>query len=287
MDVGIGLPAAVPGVTGDALTEWARRADAAGFSSLGVIDRIVYPNYEPLMALAAAAAVTERVRLTTSVVIAPSRANTALLAKQAATLDSLSWGRLVLGLAVGGREDDYAASGVPFAGRGERFEEQLEEMKQIWGGEERGYAGAVGPPPARAGGPPILVGGQVDATFERAARYGDGWIMGGGTPEQFQGASAMLDEAWAEHGRQGQPRKAALAYYALGPDARGVADSYLRHYYAWLSEYVDYIASSAATDEDTVRGYIAAFAEAGCDELILFPSSADPEQVDLLAAAAL
>ena len=122
MDVGIGLPATIPGVGRDQLLEWARRADARGFSSLGTIDRIVYGNYEPLIALAAAAAVTERIRLATTILIAPYRGNGALVAKQAASLDRLSNGRLVLGVAVGGREDDYIASGVDFHTRGTRFE---------------------------------------------------------------------------------------------------------------------------------------------------------------------
>jgi alkanesulfonate monooxygenase SsuD/methylene tetrahydromethanopterin reductase-like flavin-dependent oxidoreductase (luciferase family) len=124
MDVGIGLPATIPGVGRDQLLEWARRADARGFSSLGTIDRIVYDNYEPLIALAAAAAVTERIRLATTILIALYRSNGALVAKQAASLDRLSNGRLLLGVAVGGREDDYAASGVDFHTRGPRFEER-------------------------------------------------------------------------------------------------------------------------------------------------------------------
>ena len=129
MDVGIGLPSTIPGVGRDELLEWARRAEARGFSSLGTIDRIVYDNYDPLVALAAAAAVTERIRLASTILIAPYRSNGPLVAKQAASLDRLSNGRLVLGVAVGGREDDYSASGVDFRTRGRRFDEMLEQ----WG----------------------------------------------------------------------------------------------------------------------------------------------------------
>lgn len=211
MEVGIGLPATVPGVEREQLLEWSRRADAAGFSSLGVIDRLVYPNLEPLLALTAAAAVTERIRLTTSILIAPLHPNVALLAKELATLDRLSGGRLVAGLAVGGREDDYAAGGVDFAGRGRAFERQLDELKQIWAGEERGYAGAVGPPATRREGPPILIGGQVDAAYERVCRYAEGWIAGGGGPALFAQGAEKARSAWRAHGREGEPRLAALA----------------------------------------------------------------------------
>lgn len=151
MEVGIGLPATIPGVEGGQLLEWARRAEARGFSSLGTLDRIVYPNYEPLIALAAAAAVTETIRLTTAILIAPYRANGALVAKQAATLDHLSGGRLVLGAAVGMREDDYEASGVDIHTRGRRFEEMLAEWKRIWAGETFGTAGRSGRRRATAG----------------------------------------------------------------------------------------------------------------------------------------
>lgn len=285
MNIGIGLPATIPGVERAELLEWARRAESAGFSSLGALDRIVYPNWEPFVALAAAAAVTERIGLATAIAIAPYR-NTALLAKEAASVDQLSGGRLVLGLAIGARDDDYEASGLTTAGRGARLESQIEEIRRIWNGEKLGYAGAVGPTPVRPDGPPIVVGGGIPAAFDRAARLGDGWIMGGGAPDQFSSAAAAVDEAWRRHGRDGEPRKMALAYFSLGPDARSQADAYIRDYYGWLGEVADQIAASVATDAETVGQYVAAFSDAGCDELILFPCSTDPNQVDLLAEAA-
>lgn len=285
MDIGIGLPNTVPGTDGPALTGWARAAEEAGFSTLGTIGRLVYPNYEELIALAAAAAVTSRIRLTTSVLLAPLYASTVLLAKQAASLDRLSGGRLVLGLGLGGRDDDYTASGLPLAGKGRRLEQQLAEMKRIWSGEQRGYAGPIGPEPVRQGGPELILGGTALASFARVARYADGWIMGGGTPDMFAQAAAGVDKAWQDAGRAGKPRKLSLAYFALGPAARAQADTYLLHYYGWLGDIATQIAGGAAISADMVRSYAAAFESSGCDELIFVPTASSLDQVKLLAEA--
>jgi len=153
VDIAIGLPATIPGTSGSLVLDWAKRADSGPFSSLGIIDRLVYPNYEPLITLAAAAAVTSRVRVMTTVLLAPLR-RAGVLAKQAATIDALSGGRLTLGLGVGGREDDFKAAQASFHDRAGRFEEQLDLMKRIWSGEPVSEeAGPVGPPPAQAGAP--------------------------------------------------------------------------------------------------------------------------------------
>ena len=290
MDVGIGLPNAVPETTGAQLTDWARAAESAGFSSLGTIDRIAYPNLEPMVSLAAAAAVTERIKIATTILIAPTRVNAALLAKQAASVQKLSSGRMVLGIAVGGREDDFTASDADFDSRGEKFDAMLDQIKDVWAGsgESSGAEADDGVGPDVAAEPPqLILGGSIDAAFRRAARYGDGWIMGGGTPEMLSDGREKLLAAWSEAGRQGQPRVMALAYFSLGEDAEAAANSYLKDYYAWLGEYADQIAGGAAKDADTIKGYQQGFAEAGCDELIWFPSSSDPTQVELLAEAAL
>ena len=287
MDIGIGLPNTVPGTEGRRLIDWAKNAEDAGFSTLGTIGRLVYPNYEELVALSAAAAVTSRIRLTTSVLLAPLYSNAALFAKQAASLDRLSGGRLVLGIGLGGRDDDYAASALPTTDKGRRLDHQLAEMKRIWSGERYGYAGAIGPEPVRRGGPELIVGGTAQASFRRVAFLGDGWIMGGGTPEMFAEAAAAVDKAWQEAGRPGRPRKLSLAYFALGPQARDQADNYLLHYYDWLGEVARQIAAGAAVSSEMAQGYAAAFASAGCDELIFVPTTAAPDQIGLLADAVL
>jgi len=247
VDIGIGLPTTIPGTEGRTLVDWARHAEEAGFSTLGTIGRLVYPNYEELIALSAAAAVTSRIRLTTSVLLAPFYTNSALLAKQAASLDRLSGGRLVLGMAVGGREDDFTASGVSMSGRGHRLEEQVALMKRIWSGEEFGTAGGIGPEPARSGGPQIILGGSSEASFRRVARIADGWIMGAMSPSQAEG--------------------------------------YLLHYYAWLGDIANMIAGSAAVSPEMVKSYVAAFEASGCDEIIWVPTAARLDQVSLLAEA--
>src|SRR5680860_600912 len=117
MKVGIGLPNAVPGTSAEQLLGFARRADEQDFSTLGTIDRVLYGNYEPLAALAAAA-VTERIGLMTSVMLGPLRTNAVQTAKQALSVNEISGGRLTLGVGLGAREDDFEISGVDRKGKG-------------------------------------------------------------------------------------------------------------------------------------------------------------------------
>jgi alkanesulfonate monooxygenase SsuD/methylene tetrahydromethanopterin reductase-like flavin-dependent oxidoreductase (luciferase family) len=286
MDIGIGLPSVVPGATRSDLIDWARDAEDAGFSTLGTIDRIVYPNYEPLIALSAAAAVTERIRLATDVMLGPLRVNAAMVAKQILSLDALAGGgRAVLGIGLGAREDDFEISGVDTSTRGAWLDRALEKIRAIWNGDGD-LESKVGPRPT-GDGPTLLVGGYVDASIRRAAKFGDGWTQGGSGPDAFLEDKKKLDEAWSEAGRDGSPRTMALVYFSLGPNAEENAQSSLGSYYAWLGdEGAEGIVGSAAKDADTVKGYISNFEQIGCDELIFFPCSTDPEQVSLLADAA-
>ncbi len=278
MEVAIGLPNAVPGTSGEQLVEWARRADARGFSSLGTIDRIVYENYEPLTALAAAAAVTERIGLCTSVLLGPLRANATELAKQALSLQALSDGRFTLGIGLGGRDDDYELSGIEATGRGRQLDSMLERFEEVWSGDE------IGPSVEKT--PRLIVGGHADASFARVAHFAAGWIAAASGPEQFGVGSEKTKAAWSAAGREGEPSTMALAYFSLGERAEEDARAYLTDYYAWLGkEIAEFLVAGAAKDVEAVQREVSAYEAAGCDELILFPSSGDPDQVDLLADA--
>jgi alkanesulfonate monooxygenase SsuD/methylene tetrahydromethanopterin reductase-like flavin-dependent oxidoreductase (luciferase family) len=286
MKVGIGLPSTVPGASGKQITDWARAAEDAGFSILGTIDRFVFPSYEPLTALSAAAAVTDRIRLGTDVLLGPLRQNPALIAKQMLSLDALAGGgRAVLGIGAGARDDDFEVSGLSMSERGAWLDSALEKILAIWNGEGE-LESKVGPRPQRDR-PTLLVGGYVQASFERAARFGDGWTQGGSGPDQFDQDVPRLDDAWKRQGREGKPYKMALVYFSLGPDAEKNAQASLGSYYAYLGEESGgMIVSSALKDADSVKATISSYDGKGCDELIMFPASSDPEQVSLLADAA-
>jgi alkanesulfonate monooxygenase SsuD/methylene tetrahydromethanopterin reductase-like flavin-dependent oxidoreductase (luciferase family) len=240
-----------------------------------VVDRVAYQNYEPFTALAAAAALTRRVRLATMVAIAPLR-NTAMLAKQAASLDALSGGRFILGLAVGARGEDYAASGIDSRGRGRRFGEQLEAIRDIW--EE----GKIGPTP-KAPGPRVLVGGSSGEALARMARYADGYMHGGGPPRAFAGAAAKALTAWSDLGRPGKPQLWGMGYFALGDGTVQAGAEYLRHYYAFTGPFAEKIAAGNLTSPGAIADYIRGYEDAGCDELVLFPTVSNLEQIERLA----
>ena len=277
MEIGLGLPNAIPDVDQKSLLEFGKRAEARGFSSLGTVDRLVYPGFEPLVSLAAVAAVTERIRLATTVLLGPLRTNAPLLAKECATLDHLSGGRFWLGIGLGARQDDYEASAVSWDTRGRAFTRQLEQLRETW---ERDR---IGPKPRTPGGPRLVVGGHAGPAIDRAARFGDGWIMGASGPDQFAELAPKVDAAWEKAGHSEKPWKASLAYFSLGPDAQASAERNIGHYYEFLGDYQSRIVESVATTPELVNAYIQAFERAGCDELIFFPGSKHLHQVDELA----
>jgi alkanesulfonate monooxygenase SsuD/methylene tetrahydromethanopterin reductase-like flavin-dependent oxidoreductase (luciferase family) len=271
VDVGVGLPTTTPGTDARDVIRWARRAEEGPFASLGVLDRATYDSLDPLLALAAAAAVTDRVRLVSMIVAAPLRA-TALLAKQSASINALSGGRLTLGLSIGARIEDYLLMSVDHARRGERLSEQLVDLRAMW------EDGALGPAAQR---PELLVGGLSGQAYARAARFTDGYVHGGGPPRAFARCADMTFAAWADLGRPGRPRLWGQGYFALGDDDAGA--KYLRRYYAFTGPFAERIVAANLTTPHAVRDFVRGYEEAGCDHLILFPTVADPAQLDRLA----
>lgn len=276
MNVGVGLPNSLPGVDAFTLLDWARRADEGPFSSLGVLDRVQWESYEPMATLAAVAPMTRRIRLATTIVIGPLR-NTTLLAKEAASVDALSGGRLTLGLAVGARREDYEVAGVPAADRGRRLTDQLVELRTAWGQD------GIGPPSLQPGGPDLLVGGTSDIAFARMARHADGYVHGGGPPRLFLRAAETALTAWTDAGRPGRPKLWGQGYFALGDEdavSRGL--DYMRAYYAFTGPFAETIAEGLLRTPQGLLQFVRGYLEAGCDELVLMPAVADGDQLDRL-----
>ena len=266
------------------MIEWARRAEARGFSRLATLDRIVYPSYDSLVSLAAAAAVTERIGLLTNILLAPTR-NPVLLAKEAASVDQLSGGRLTLGLGSGGREDDFTAVGKSFEDRGRRFDELLDVVHRAWRGEPVGSdAQRIGPLPP-AGRVPVLIGGMAPAAVRRTVEWGGGWTAGGAGAELVEPMAKRVWSAWKEAGKPGEPLIVALAYFALG-DRDAESNRYIKDYYAY-APWADALADSVPRTVEGVRDAAKRFEDAGVDELVFDPTVGEIEQVDLLADAVL
>lgn len=275
MQIGVGLPSGLPDTNCQLITQWAQQADEGPFSSLGVIDRLVYDSYDPLIALAAAASVTRRIRLATTIVISPLR-NIAILAKMAASLDALSNRRLVLGLAVGARKEDYDAAGIDYRARGKRLSEQLATIRSLW------EDSSICPQAARSGGPELLVGGLSDSSFARMARYADGYVHGGGPPRAFARAADKARAAWIDSGRPSKPQLWAQGYFALGSNAAEAGTHYMKDYYAFTGPFTEKIAAGLLTNPQAIAQFIRGYEDAGCDELVLFPTVPEIDQLHQL-----
>jgi alkanesulfonate monooxygenase SsuD/methylene tetrahydromethanopterin reductase-like flavin-dependent oxidoreductase (luciferase family) len=291
MQIGMNLPVMVPGLDRRHLVEWARRIDAGPFSCIASGERIHFPNPEVLVTLAAAAVATERVRILFDVSVVPLHPPV-LLAKQVATLDVMSEGRVTLGVGVGGREEDYAGLGVPFDGtRHRRLEESVAVLRRIWRGEKVVEAALrpVEPFPVQPGGPPILAGVLFPRAIRRAARYADG-IKGfsfGPSFEEIAGGFEAAREAWREAGRPA-PRLATGFWFALpgrGGDPRDQIDAYVKRYLNFLGPgAAGRIAPTVSvTSAAALRDAAARLRDLGCDELVLVPTTLDPDEVNRVA----
>jgi probable F420-dependent oxidoreductase len=184
-----------------AITEFCKLAEDLNYDSIWTTDHITvnkqysdpYGNiFESLMTLTYAAAVTKRVKLGTSIIVLPMR-NPIIFAKQTATLDQLSDGRLILGLGAGWMEDEFATLGSNFHKRGKIMDEQIRLLKVLWTDEQPKFDGrffkltdiAFLPKPVQRNGPPLWIGGTSSAALKRVVRLGDGWHPVGFSPKQL------------------------------------------------------------------------------------------------------
>lgn len=284
MEIAMTLPTMVPHGRAEVL-EWCRRADAGPWSSLAVPERITYPSHSMVVQLAAAAALTERVRLWTTIVILPAH-DAVEIAKQMASVDQLSGGRLTVGVGVGGREHDYRAIGGSFERRWQRMDEQVATMRRIWAGEPP-FEGAdpVGPPPVQPGGPPFIAGSLGPKSIARAAKWADGvdgaWTLDGDEATVRQ-AFDVVEAAWKEAGRTDRPHVSTSLWYALGD---GAEDRLRRYAYDYLrifgEEAGQYGAQSvAAYTPEALRRAVEGVRAAGADEIFLVPTTADPDELE-------
>jgi alkanesulfonate monooxygenase SsuD/methylene tetrahydromethanopterin reductase-like flavin-dependent oxidoreductase (luciferase family) len=284
MDIGIGLGNTME-IDGASIVAWARRAEERGFHALGTLDRIVFPSYDSLTALAVAAGATSRIGLLTDILLTPAYPPV-WLAKATASLDALSGGRLTLGLGVGGRPDDFAAMDQSMERRGQRMDEALDLLHRAWAGESvTGDDFAVGPAPANGNRVSVLIGGNSDAAIRRTVQYAEGWTAGGGGPDMAAPMIERVRQAWQDAGREDEPRIGALVYFGLTDNA--ATDRYLRKYYGFVGEYLDAIVGSAIRDASAAKRIVQAFADVGVTELCFMPTVTSLDEVDRLADAVL
>ena len=300
MKIGLGLPTSFPSDNGALVMDWAKRADQAGFSSLSLLDRLVYDNFDPLITLTAAAAVTERIRLMTSILIVPLR-SAGILAKATASLDAMSNGRLTLGVGVGNRRDDFIVAGTAYGDRGRRFDKQLELMKCIWaGGDTVNGVGSVGPAPVQIGGPPLIFGGRSEAALQRIARWGEGYVTG--SVSDVEGARATFDiveRFWRDAGRSGHPLFIGSLACAIGESEAMATTNASKRYYSYQGgrpanspgQPGSAIPANSIETPSTavsIKAMLSKCEAAGMDEVFLRPAGVtNPEQVDRLAEAIL
>lgn len=278
------LPTMVPH-TGADTRAWCRAIDEGPWSSLAVPERITYPSHSMVVELSAAAALTERVQLVTTIIVLPAH-NAVDVAKQMASVDVLSNGRLTVGVGVGGREHDYQAIGGSFERRWSRLDAQVAEMRRVWAGEPP-FEGAdpVGPPPVQPGGPALLAGALGPKAIARAARWAKGvdgaWTLDG-NEQQVRAAFDTIEAAWRDAGRTEKPHLSTALWYALGDDAeerlRNYAADYMRIFGEGAARYG--AKSVAAFTPNALRDAVDGIRQAGADEVFLVPTTADARELD-------
>jgi alkanesulfonate monooxygenase SsuD/methylene tetrahydromethanopterin reductase-like flavin-dependent oxidoreductase (luciferase family) len=286
MDITMALPTITPHGRKEALA-WYRKIDEGPWHGLATFDRLACPHGWSLVPeLAAAAAMTERVRLWTAVAV-PALRDAVLFAKDIATIDVLSEGRVTLGVGIGAYDEDYLAVGREVHLKHQRMDSQIAAMRETWSQKPPvdGYS-AVGPRPLQPGGVPLVAGVHGPKAIARAARWASGVMDGHSSlvfdPEDLNAQRALVFQAWKDAGRTELPQFSACVFFAVGPNAR-------EHYLKQASEFVgpehgeeirSAIARSPNPGADGLRNIFSGARAVGLDNLILAPLTADPAEID-------
>ncbi len=284
MRLSMTLPTMAGGIDRGLLRAWCQAVDEGPFHALAVGERIGFDNLEMHTTLTFSAAATERVRLASTLTILPMYA-TAWAAKSLATLDVVSGGRLDLVVGVGGRRHDYDRAERSFAGRHQRLDDQVVELRRIWaGGDVDGEP--VGPAPVQSGGPPIFASAMGPKSTARAARWADGnmgFSLAPDTDDHETSIRTMVD-AWAAAGRAERPYVSTSFWYSLGDGAAAELDGYARRYLGIFGDEAAVMMASmcSAAGAEATLASIDRCRAAGMDELYLVPTSSDPDHLSEL-----
>jgi len=284
----------------DGLYRYAARAEELGFESLWAWDHVIlgvepaFPILDAIGTLTAIAARTSTIKLGTGVLVLPLR-NPTVAAKAIGTLDVISRGRLVLGVAAGWYAREFDAVGVPFKQRGRLFERNFEILTRLWSedrvtlqADEFNLREAVmRPQPVQRPRPPILIGGYVDAVLKRVATKGDGWLTYFYTPESYTRSWDKILGFAREAGRDPKALSGTNQLAILVGRSRAETEEPMRQ---WLQTEWDVAAWSESTIEHAIRGSVdecvaqlKAHVATGVDRIILIPYRYDPAQVDVIA----
>jgi len=287
MDIGVCLPYMERDLSRERLLHWCRMIDEGPFASLSCGERITAYTIEMRTMLGAAAAITERVRIVPSLYVLPMH-SAVWAAKEIATLDLISGGRVVVTVGVGGRPMDYRAVGASFERRHARMDEQVAEMRRIWAGEPAFEGGdEVGPRPVQPGGPPILAGTLGPKATRRAAEWAQGVYMwsGNGVRAEIEQAIHQVDRCWAEAGRKQEPRRVAGFWCSLAENSQERLQRYVFDYMKFLGpEFAGAISKTMdRSSPEAINESIDAMEELGCDELFLVPATSDLEDIEALS----
>ena len=287
MKIGICLPYMKAGLTRQDYIDWFTRVDEGPFHSVSCGERIHGPTYDMRVVLSAAAMATQRVEITPTLYVLPMH-NATRVAKEVATLDILSGGRvkqIVVGY--GGREKDYEAVGARFQGRYGRMDEQVSIMRKVWAGDEIiDGGGTIGPTPTQAGGPRILAGAMGPKSIARCSQWAGGLYAwsGNGEKHELDNTFAMADEAWLQAGRSETPYRLGGFWYTLADDGQSKLYDYVYEYLAIAGpEIAKMMAESVhRSTPDTVREALDNAEAAGCEELFMVPATAELSELDRL-----